>query len=72
MNGINLDSYQLVSVKQFSEIIGQKRSTVYSWAININITDFPKTILIGKKRYYKLTDVLSWLDSRFNSNEGSE
>jgi len=57
---------KLLTVKEVSEIVGFKVSTLYKF---IKTQEFPKPIKIGKSSRWKLTDIKKWLNHQIAKQE---
>jgi prophage regulatory protein len=49
---------KFLTIKEVTEIVGFKRSTIYKF---INKGKFPKQIKIGKASRWRLSDIQKWL-----------
>lgn len=55
--------HRLISASQIREIFGITDMTVWRWVHDEGL-DFPKPIYIGRRRYWRESDVMEWISSR--------
>ena len=46
------------------DILGVSRETVRRWLLDTTGLNFPRPVLIGKTRFYRLSEIDAWLDAR--------
>jgi len=52
-------SERLITIKEVTQIVGFKRSTIYKF---IQQNKFPSPFKIGKSSRWKLTDIQKWME----------
>ena len=56
-----LESLQLISQPRVQELIGISAMTLWRWQKQ---TDFPKAKIIMGRKYFRATDIQSWIDGQ--------
>lgn len=58
---VTTESLDLLTVEQLAEMFAVPVRTVYEWN---QAGTGPKRIKIGKRTYYRKTDIQAWIDSK--------
>lgn len=66
MAPITIGGERLISVKEFGEWTSKSEGSVH-WMIHTKKA--PKSALIGGRRMFKESDIISWLDDQFDAEE---
>ena len=59
-------SERLITIKEVTQIVGFKRSTIYKF---IQQNKFPSPLKIGKSSRWKLTDIQKWINHQISKQE---